>query len=95
MFSRGPHKSSICENLMHAVLLQLICDPSENFAALKSDLPVGQQFFAEDGQQSDTGVDVTHSSVCKARLLYCNHDKILLFPSEIFRPRISVNSANC
>ena len=45
---------------MHAVLLQLVCDPSGKIAALKSELPVGQQFFAEDGQQSDTGIDVTH-----------------------------------
>ena len=60
--------SNICENLIHAVLRQLICDPSENFAALKSELPEGQQFFAEDEQQSDTGIDVTHSSVCHARL---------------------------
>ena len=87
--------SNICEKLMHAVLLQLICDPSGNVAALKSELPVSQQFFAEDGQQSDTGIDVIHSSVCKARLIYCNHVKILLFLSEIFRPRIYVNSANC
>ena len=52
--------SNICENLIHTVLLQLICDPSENFLALKSELQEGQQFFAEDGQQSDTGIDVTH-----------------------------------
>ena len=60
--------SNICGNLMHAILLQLICSPSENFPALKSELPEGQQFFAEDGQQSDTGGDVTHSSACHARL---------------------------
>ena len=59
---------NICENLMHSVLLQLICDPLENFAALKFELPEGLRFFAEDGQQSDTGIDVTHSSVCHARL---------------------------
>ena len=45
---------------MHAVLLQLICDPTGNFAALKFELPAGQQFFAEDRQQADTGIDVTH-----------------------------------
>ena len=56
--------SNICENLMHAVLLQLIFDPSENFAVLKSELPEGQQFFAEDEQQSDTDRGVTHLSVC-------------------------------
>ena len=42
--------SNICENLMHPVFLQLICDPLENFAALKSELPEGQQFFTQDGQ---------------------------------------------
>ena len=42
--------SNICENLIHAVSLQVICDPSGNFATLKSELPVGQQFVAEDGQ---------------------------------------------
>ena len=31
--------SIICENLIHAVSLEVICDPS-----------VGQQFVAEDGQ---------------------------------------------
>ena len=41
--------SNIYENLMHAVLLQLICDPSENFAALKFELPEVQLFFAQDG----------------------------------------------
>ena len=30
--------SNICENLIHAVSLEVICDP------------VGQQFVAEDGQ---------------------------------------------
>ena len=47
--------SNICENLMHSVLLQLICDLLENFAALKFELPEGLRFFAEDGQQPDTG----------------------------------------